>query len=116
VKTDDGTVRVTARSGGREGHGAAPDTGILGSQVAFTRALRDLNRKIERADADAYRSEWAAVTDRNPRDVYVPEALRPEPEDAGNRCWDGGAHTPGTLGVWVGRCIRCGNRPTLSET
>lgn len=27
-------------------------------------------------DAEAYRQEWATKTGRNPREVYVPEALR----------------------------------------
>ncbi len=31
---------------------------------------------VESPQARAYREEWAVKADRNPRDVYIPEALR----------------------------------------
>jgi hypothetical protein len=32
--------------------------------------------KADSPQAAAYRAEWATKADRNPRDVYIPEALR----------------------------------------
>jgi hypothetical protein len=31
---------------------------------------------VDSPQAAAYRAEWATKADRNPRDVYIPEALR----------------------------------------
>lgn len=105
----DGAVRVTVRHGSHEGHGAAPDIGS-GADQAFSRAVRDLNRQVAKADADAYQAEWSAVTDRSPHEVYVPDALRtPEQPTGRDLCWDGGPHRHGTVGSWTDRCIRCGN-------
>ena len=109
VRHDGPVVRVTAQHGNTEGHGAAPDIGTLGRDVAAIRATRDLIRRMTMTtDADAYRDEWAAKTGRSPRDIYIPEALRePEPVTMGT-CPNGGDHTPGTSGQWVGRCTKCG--------
>jgi len=32
--------------------------------------------RVDSPEAAAYRAEWATKADRNPRDVYIPEALR----------------------------------------
>ena len=75
VTRDGPVVRVTAAYGGTEGYGAANVLGMLSVDVAFRSAVADLNRKLERSAAD-YRSEWATLADRSPRDVYTPDALR----------------------------------------
>lgn len=109
VRHEDGVFRVTVRHGSHEGYGAAPDTGS-GADQAFSRAIRDLNRQVSKADAAAYQAEWAVVTDRSPHDVYVPDALRTSEQPTGrDLCWDGGSHSAARIGVWKGRCIRCGN-------
>lgn len=44
-------------------------------------------------DADEYRRYWSALTDRSEREVYVPEALRPDPEPTVPIFVQSGGHT-----------------------
>jgi len=78
MEIDGPWIRVTAQHGGKEGHGTAPCTGVLGADVALYRAVRDLNDQLD-----------------------------PAPLIMGT-CPNGGDHTPGISDEWVGRCTKCG--------
>lgn len=110
VTHDGPVVRVAVVLGGAEGYGAAPDT-PAGRDVALFKALRDLNRRLEKAAGD-YRTEWSTLADRPEREIYVPEALRAAGpvEPATGECRSGGTHRRGTVGQWQDRCTRCGTR------
>ena len=78
VTRDGPIMRISVRYGGSEGHGAVAYRGTVACLgTAMTRAMRDLNRRLSGIDAETYRAEWAALADRAPHEVYVPEGIRP---------------------------------------
>jgi hypothetical protein len=48
----DSIIEVTARFGGQEGRGQAPNTGTLAQDVAALRAVRNLKRKLDGRPAE----------------------------------------------------------------
>jgi hypothetical protein len=65
---------------GVEQHGEEPvsviTTDVGDIHVVPASTVRFPEKPSDNRNAEMYRAEWSTKADRNPRDVYIPEALR----------------------------------------